>query len=171
MGVRRNTDRHKASEEGRKFYVSSTACKKCGCVIKYVSSYGCHHCNVIKGRQKLADGACEKYHTPENTRRRLRKWRQNNPDKVRDQYDRDETKNVRAAKRRAAKRNQTPDLTLEEKSAIITLYNKAKHLSETTGTPHEIDHIVPICEGGLHHPDNLQILTRHDNRKKGRTYL
>ena len=166
----RNPDRQKAVAEGRKFYVSPTACKKCGCVIKFVSSYGCHQCNKIKGRQKLAEGACDKYHTPENTRRRLRNWRQNNPDKVREQYERDETKNVRAAKRRADKRNQTPDLSLEEKCAIMSLYDTAKTLTRETGIPYEVDHIIPICKGGLHHPDNLQVLTREENRQKGSTY-
>ena len=33
--------------------------------------------------------------------------------------------------------------------------------------PHEVDHIIPICKGGLHHPDNLQILTMKENREKG----
>ncbi len=164
-------DRVLAIQEGRKFYISPTSCKKCGCVVKFVSSYGCHHCNMIKGRQKLADSVCEKYQTPENSRRRLRNWRQNNPDKRKAQYDRDETKNARAAKRRATKRNQTPDLNLEQKRAIIDLYSVAKSLTETTGIPHEVDHIKPISKGGLHHPDNLQILTRDDNRKKGSNYL
>ena len=40
-------------------------------------------------------------------------------------------------------------------------------ISNETGIPHEIDHIVPICKGGLHHPDNLQILTMKENRSKG----
>jgi 5-methylcytosine-specific restriction endonuclease McrA len=29
-----------------------------------------------------------------------------------------------------------------------------------------VDHIQPIAKGGLHHPDNLQILTMEENRKK-----
>ena len=31
---------------------------------------------------------------------------------------------------------------------------------------HEVDHIRAIAKGGLHHPDNLQILTVKENRKK-----
>ena len=32
---------------------------------------------------------------------------------------------------------------------------------------YEVDHIIPISKGGLHHQDNLQYLTEHDNRSKG----
>jgi HNH endonuclease len=32
---------------------------------------------------------------------------------------------------------------------------------------HEVDHIIPISKGGLHHQDNLQHLPMLENRKKG----
>ncbi len=32
---------------------------------------------------------------------------------------------------------------------------------------HEVDHIIPISKGGLHHQDNLQYLPRQLNRQKG----
>lgn len=32
---------------------------------------------------------------------------------------------------------------------------------------HEVDHIIPISKGGLHHQDNLQYLPRKLNRQKG----
>jgi len=31
---------------------------------------------------------------------------------------------------------------------------------------HEVDHIIPIAKGGPHHQDNLQYLTRNENRTK-----
>lgn len=31
---------------------------------------------------------------------------------------------------------------------------------------YEVDHIIPISKGGLHHQDNLQYLTAEENRKK-----
>ncbi len=40
-------------------------------------------------------------------------------------------------------------------------------MTSETGIPHEVDHIIPISKGGLHHQDNLQILTQQENRKKG----
>lgn len=32
---------------------------------------------------------------------------------------------------------------------------------------YEVDHIIPLSKGGLHHQDNLQYLLKKDNRKKG----
>lgn len=68
-------------------------------------------------------------------------------------------RNEIAARRRARMRNQTPDLTKEQKERLQKYY-----LICPEGC--EVDHITPIAKGGLHHPDNLQILTKHDNRKK-----
>lgn len=31
---------------------------------------------------------------------------------------------------------------------------------------HEVDHIIPLSRGGLHHQDNLQYLLKEDNRRK-----
>ena len=78
-----------------------------------------------------------------------------------------EKNNMRASKRRASLRNQTPDLTQEQVKEILTIYEECSRISNETGIPHEVDHIIPICKGGLHHPDNLQILTMKENRSKG----
>jgi len=32
---------------------------------------------------------------------------------------------------------------------------------------YEVDHIIPLSRGGLHHEDNLQYLLKEDNRRKG----
>jgi hypothetical protein len=32
---------------------------------------------------------------------------------------------------------------------------------------HEVDHVIPIARGGLHHQQNLQYLPVLDNRRKG----
>ena len=49
---------------------------------------------------------------------------------------------------------------------INEFYKKAVRLTEETGIPHEVDHIIPISKGGKHHEDNLQIITMRENRKK-----
>jgi hypothetical protein len=68
-------------------------------------------------------------------------------------------RNEIAARRRARIKNQTPKLNDEEKTKLQEYY-----LNCPEG--HEVDHIQPIAKGGLHHPDNLQILTKSENRKK-----
>ncbi|AIX33131.1 hypothetical protein Syn7803C17_144 [Synechococcus phage ACG-2014f] len=159
--------RQEAIAEGRKYYISATSCRKCGCIVKYVSTYGCHFCVKQSGYKKLMSGALEKYQTPETTNKRLKRWRENNPEKYREQWLRDESVNARAAKRRATKRNQTPNLTPDEEERIRQIYQECGIMTEQTGVPHHVDHIVPISRGGLHHPDNLQILTAHENQSKG----
>ena len=66
-------------------------------------------------------------------------------------------------KRRAMKLNQTPDLNIAEKLEIefMYLYNQIM-----PGDWH-VDHIVALANGGLHHPANLQILSKFDNLSKG----
>lgn len=59
----------------------------------------------------------------------------------------------------------TPDSA--DKKAIQEFYIKAKLLSEQHGIKYEVDHIIPISKGGLHHQDNLQVISWIDNRKKG----
>tara|TARA_B110000967_G_C18415038_1_gene331097 strand:- start:27 stop:479 length:453 start_codon:yes stop_codon:yes gene_type:complete len=47
-----------------------------------------------------------------------------------------------------------------DREAIKTIY-------ENCPDGYEVDHIVPLSKGGLHHQDNLQHLTVADNRRKG----
>lgn len=34
---------------------------------------------------------------------------------------------------------------------------------------YEVDHIISLAEGGLHHQDNLQYLPNIENKRKGKT--
>ena len=141
----------------------------CGSVEKYVSNSGCYPCTYKKGVERLLEGCCDGYMTKEklaaNRERRRETIREHNK-----KYSQTEggklRNNVKAAKRRARKRNQTPHLSEKETVDILTIYEKCSRISIETGIPHEVDHIIPICKGGLHHPDNLQILTMKENRQK-----
>jgi 5-methylcytosine-specific restriction endonuclease McrA len=54
-----------------------------------------------------------------------------------------------------------------DKKLIQSFYDQAKEMAKLTGIRHEVDHIIPISKGGLHHQSNLQVLVWTENRKKG----
>lgn len=80
-------------------------------------------------------------------------------------------KSAHTAKYRAAKLQRTPSwLTPEDWTKINHMYSLAAFMTKQTGIKHEVDHIVPLqgeTISGLHHPDNLQILTKSENCSKG----
>jgi hypothetical protein len=61
---------------------------------------------------------------------------------------------------RARKYNATPDYV--DSQLIRKIY-------ESCPTGYEVDHIVPLACGGLHHPDNFQYLPALENRRKNKT--
>ena len=46
-------------------------------------------------------------------------------------------------------------------------YVLSQLLTTKTGVPHEVDHIKPICAGGVHRHWNLSIVPMSSNREKG----
>ena len=73
-----------------------------------------------------------------------------------------------ASARKRRVRQATPDWS--ETQQILKLYERAAELTRTTGIKHEVDHVIPIKNDlvcGLHCLDNLQILTKYENCKKG----
>jgi len=74
--------------------------------------------------------------------------------------------NELSARRRAAVKNQTPDLSADEVKELRALYKEAKKRSLEEGIQYHVDHIKPIHEGGLHHPSNLQIIPASENLSK-----
>lgn len=163
-------NRLEAIEEGKKTYIGSTACKHCGSYIKYVSSYGCYPCSYKKGVEKLLSGACDNYMTKEkwaaNRERRRGKIKENQ--KKYSSTERGKAVAAEQQRRRYAKVKQSIpiEITIEELRKIQEIYQEAQHLTSTTGIRHDVDHIVPLFEGGPHHPDNLQVITYEQHLKK-----
>lgn len=67
----------------------------------------------------------------------------------------------RSAKRRQQKSDQTPELTEIEQNKIHFIYKLASTMADVN-----VDHYQPLSKGGLHHPDNLQILDAKLNMQK-----
>lgn len=97
---------------------------------------------------------------PEKARAACRKWSESNPGKNAE----------RRAVRRAFKVAATVPLTPEQKARIAGLYAQARAMSRLMGEPYHVDHIKPLSKGGLHHPDNLQVLLGRENLRKGAKY-
>ena len=77
--------------------------------------------------------------------------------------------NINSAKHRAIRIGGlgcVPSLNPDEQVRLYKIYETRYYLSESTGVMHHVDHIVPISKKGLHHPDNLQVLTATENQKK-----
>jgi hypothetical protein len=80
-------NRSVAKKNGEKTYLSGTSCKKCGNFERYVSNYACVPCAIKTGLEKLNNEELMKpYRTKEKTKKRLDNWRENNPDKLKEQY-------------------------------------------------------------------------------------
>jgi len=76
---------------------------------------------------------------------------------------------------RARKLSATPPW-LDEKmlSEIKEVYRECQELSEETGVPHHVDHIVPLKGKnvrGLHVPWNLRAIPAEENLTKGNKFI
>lgn len=94
-------------------------------------------------------------------RARNAEWRRANPDHVA----------RKAAARRAVKKQAFPSWANPD--AIAALYAEARRLTESTGIPHHVDHIVPLVSPvvcGLHCEANLQVLPAFVNLSKSNRY-
>jgi len=157
----------------KKFGVASS-CKICQ------SNYGYKHYRenikiykekrVLKKEKQAEYGRKWYQKNKEQHDLRNRVWAKTNPEVVRVYKKQWKLRNKHivnenTARRRAAKRKQKPVNTNE--CEIKFIYNLSTLMNRNLSDNYHVDHIVPLNEGGLHHQNNLQILTAHDNLKKG----
>lgn len=56
-----------------------------------------------------------------------------------------------------------------DRETIQAIYKRCHTITKRTGISHEVDHVYPLngaSVSGLHVADNLQIITRSENRRK-----
>jgi len=164
-------NRLRAIEQGEKKYMSSTPCKTCGSCERYVSNKSCAPCSIKFGLEKLNNKELMK---PYRTKEKKQQYYENNRElvnSIKRKYAKSERgKAVSCEKTRrylARKQLGIPiDITEQQLRQIQEIYQEAQHLTVTTGIRYDVDHIIPLFEGGLHHPDNLQIITHDEHLMK-----
>ena len=76
-------------------------------------------------------------------------------------------RNSRTAKPRGEYKPVYVELNEREKQAMINLYLRAEQLSASLDRVYEVDPIIPAYKGGIHHPSNMRIVPRKENRRGG----
>lgn len=108
--------------------------------------------------KRKAQKAAHQRANPDAYKAATERWRERNPHK----------EAAKAARRRTAKLQRTPSWA--DLDAIEAIYQECARVSQETGEPHHVDHIVPlqgVSVSGLHVPANLQIIPARDNSRKG----
>jgi len=111
---------------------------------------------------------------PEAKARWHKKWRDANPEAVKDNNRKSYLRHYEqrpeyyAAKTGRRRRGMKEWPCSEAESLMIKYrYQDARRLTKETGVEHHVDHIIPLAKGGPHLPWNLQVITKTENLSKG----
>ena len=112
----------------------------------------------------------------EKNKDKYRKYREENRDLYREaslKHHRNNPEKINALNnaRYAAKKQRLAKWA--DKKAIEEFYALARKMTEETGVPHEVDHIIPLhgkLVSGLHVESNLQVITEAANCTKSNKY-
>lgn len=98
---------------------------------------------------------------------RTKKWQRENAAKVRENQRKWREKNPeRCAMKKARRRAKEKTHHLANIQAIRRIYKVCNFLSRKTKTRYQVDHIIPLSLGGIHHEGNLQIIQANLNKLK-----
>lgn len=118
-------------------------------------------------REKLREGdrvrgARWRALNPELSRAKSRRYKATHP----------EANRISWAIRQQRLKNQCP--AWADLGKIKDAHREARRLTETTGIPHEVDHVLPLrgrTVSGLHVHGNLRVVSQHANRVKSNKHV
>ncbi len=108
-----------------------------------------------------------------------REWQEKNRERVReinrDYYHEDKSRrrSYQNARRKRVKLATPKWLTPNDFKKMEMLYTISRFVSERTGVEMAVDHIVPLngsLVSGFNMPENMKVITKLDNEKKGNRY-
>jgi len=130
--------------------------------------------HYLANRERLLEEQKARYkRNPEPHKERTAKWHKENPEKRREHARKwdakhPEAKRARVAARRARFRNAEGTYTENDISRLFTeQHGCCTACAKDLGKQFEVDHILALFLGGSNWPDNLQLLCRTCNRRKG----
>ncbi len=153
--------RAEAKAQGLKTFVSNTACPHGHGFERTVRTGNCVGCLNKRHEDVERKKWIKEFRETEvqkiKTSLRTRRWRVENPERCTLN-----SSNKRAAKRRAR-------VAWADRKAMLEVYRIARFISKSTGTPHHVDHVVPLVSEfvcGLHWEGNLRVLSASENIRK-----
>ena len=162
--------RKEAKAQGLTRYFTGKPCKHGHLSERQTSNGSCVTCQQQKTREWRQEN-------PDIAEQHRINWETKNPTKAQEvvkaaqkrwEVKNPEVLNAKAAKYRALKRGTVSSLSQSDKDRIKAVYAECRRLNREAGCiAYHVDHIHPIAKGGVHHPDNLQILSAKENRIKG----
>lgn len=161
-------ERAAAFDVAQPYYFTGRPCSRGHVVERFTSTGNCTLCVSIVA---LAWSAANREKVNRSSRESMARNREQRL--IRKSNLRQEHPEIRVADqaiRRARLKNAAPKwLTREHRMQMRAFYKQARELTVSTGTLHEVDHIVPLAGEnvcGLHVPWNLQVLTGKANAEK-----
>lgn len=184
-----------AREKGLKRYFTGKPCKNGHIAERLVRGATCVACKAMwaaadqkkhkaaknarqrryreKNRESLRQAGRDRYasFTPERRAQYIRErsdYHVENPEVAKRCYQKNPNNSyLHTVAYRARLREVAVRLTKEESLRMKAIYAEMKRMNREAGfAKYHVDHIIPVSKGGLHHPDNLQILTAKENQVK-----
>lgn len=114
---------------------------------------------------------------PEKVKAAQQRWQKENQDRVREkrreryQEDLEWRQRIRSSNLARHKRLRQSIPAWQCISELRNIWSKAQRISQETGVPHDVDHIIPLTSrcgkvSGLTVPWNLQIIPSSENQRK-----